>query len=205
MKKLLAIAAVITFLAFNPAPETYIADTKASTIHWLGKKATGQHDGFVGLKSGKLVTQNGVPQSGEFVIDMNALTCTDIKDPESNKGLIEHFKNEDFFNVASFPEARLTISKFTAIDKPEKAASNYTATAQLTIKGITNDITFPVSFNATKNGQGKANATITIDRTKWNIVYKSKSVFSTLGDKFIYDDITFDVSLSLEQVVKSDK
>jgi hypothetical protein len=50
-----------------------------------------------------------------------------------------------------------------------------------------------------KDAVAKATATITIDRTKWNIVYKSKSVFSTLGDKFIYDDITFDVDLTLKK------
>lgn len=198
MKKLLAVATIALFLAFKAAPETFTADTKASTIHWLGKKASGQHDGFVGLKSGKLNVEAGVPKNGEFTLDMNALTCTDIKDPESNQGLIEHFKNEDFFNVAKFPEATLAITKFAPLVAQENSMANYTATALLTIKGISNEITFPVAFSQ-KDAAAKATATITIDRTKWNIVYKSKSVFSTLGDKFIYDDITFDVDLTLKK------
>ena len=48
MKKLLAVATIALFLAFKAVPETFTADTKASAIHWLGKKASGQHDGFVG-------------------------------------------------------------------------------------------------------------------------------------------------------------
>lgn len=198
MKKLLTVATLAILLAFKAAPETFTADVKSSTIHWLGKKATGQHDGFVGLKNGKLNVEAGVPKSGEFVLDMNALTCADIKDPESNKGLIEHFKNEDFFNVPEFPEATLIVTKFAPLAKQENSTANYTATGFLTIKGISNEVTFPVTFNQKEN-VAKAVASITIDRTKWKIVYKSKTVFSSIGDKFIYDDITFDVDLTLKK------
>jgi polyisoprenoid-binding protein YceI len=83
--------------------------------------------------------------------------------------------------------------------QPGKAAANtYDAVADLTIKGITNEIKFPVVFE--KNATGAtATADITIDRTKWNVVYKSKTVFSTLGDKFIYDDMYLTVKLALKQ------
>ena len=40
-----------------------------------------------------------------------------------------------------------------------------------------------------------ANANIKIDRTKWDVVYKSGSVFKQLGDKIILDEIVFDISL----------
>ena len=64
----------------------------------------------------------------------------------------------------------------------------------MTIKGITNEISFPakVSF---ANGTVKALGTAKLDRTKWDIRYGSGKFFDGLGDKMIYDEfeITFDI------------
>ena len=44
-----------------------------------------------------------------------------------------------------------------------------------------------------------AQAKIKIDRTKWDVVYKSGNVFKDLGDKIIHDEIEFDVFLISEK------
>lgn len=172
---------------------TYKADVAGSNLHWLGKKTTGQHEGDVKLKSGFLKMDGKKFVAGEFVIDMNTITCTDIEDKTDAGHLVDHLKNEDFFNVAGFPEATL---KLKSLQPGPAAANTYNAVADLTIKGITNEIKFPVTMETTAKG-ATANADITIDRTLWKVVYKSKTVFSTLGDKFIYDDMNFKVKLNL--------
>jgi polyisoprenoid-binding protein YceI len=193
MKTMLLLLISATLMAATET--TYRADVATSNIHWLGKKTTGQHDGDVKLKSGYLKMDDKKFVAGEFVIDMNTITCTDIKEAEDAQHLVDHLKNEDFFNTAGFPVATLRLKSL----QPGKAAANtYDAVADLTIKGITNEIKFPVVFE--KNATGAtATADITIDRTKWNVVYKSKTVFSTLGDKFIYDDMYLTVKLALKQ------
>lgn len=190
MHKLLFILTAVVLMAFAADSVTYKADTRGTNIHWYGKKTTGQHDGEVTLKSGTLQLEKQKPVKAEFVIDMSSITCTDIADPKSNLDFVNHLKDKDFFNTAEFPEAVLKVKKFTVIEKAEKDEPNYTLTADLTIKGITNEISFPAKLDITKE-LISANANITIDRTKWNVVYKSKTVFSTLGDKFIYDDVNF--------------
>jgi len=40
-----------------------------------------------------------------------------------------------------------------------------------------------------------ANAKITVDRTKYDIKFRSKSFFENLGDKTIYDDFDLNVQL----------
>jgi hypothetical protein len=40
----------------------------------------------------------------------------------------------------------------------------------------------------------------TIDRSKWNIQYGSKSFFDNLGDKFINDDMELKVTLVASKV-----
>jgi hypothetical protein len=40
-----------------------------------------------------------------------------------------------------------------------------------------------------------ATASITIDRSEFNVKYGSGSFFDGLGDKMIYDDFTLDITL----------
>ena len=49
---------------------------------------------------------------GEIVIDKHSITCYDITYEGSNKALVSHLKNEDFFDVENFPRA---IFKFTEL------------------------------------------------------------------------------------------
>ena len=196
MKKILFAVITLSILSFSYAPGTYGVDKSASIIHWYGKKTTGEHYGDIKLQSGTLNFQTGVPTAGEFVIDMTTISVSDIKDPGDNKDLVDHLKKDDFFGVSNFPTAKIVIKKFEPLKKGEVDNANYRATADLTIKGITNQIQFPAQIDIT-GADVKAAAKITIDRTKWKIVYKSKTIFSSLGDKFIYDDVTFNVNLVL--------
>ncbi len=193
MKKMFAAIALVSLLAFAPKEDTYTVDKKASNVHWLGKKAVGQHDGDVLLQSGTLKVANGAPLSGEFVLDMNSITVTDIKEAEKNKNLVDHLKNEDFFGAEKFPTATIIVKKFEKTD-----GNNYNATADLTIKGIKNEITFPAKVDIAANSVN-ATANITIDRTKWNISYQSKSILGNVADRFIYDDVEFTVKLVLKK------
>ena len=69
---------------------------------------------------------------------------------------------------------------------------------KMTIKGITNDLTFISEVKLTGNSY-VAIAKIIIDRTKYGVEYKSANVFKELGDKFIYDEIEFDIFLVSEK------
>ena len=66
----------------------------------------------------------------------------------------------------------------------------------MTIKGITH----PVSFTATVEYEDEQivvkSESFKIDRSKWDIKYKSNSFFENLGDKFIYDDMELSVHVS---------
>jgi len=62
---------------------------------------------------------------------------------------------------------------------------------KLTIKKITK----PIKFNVSVYGK-KANASIKVDRTKFDIKYGSGSYFDDLADNLIYDE--FDLVVDLE-------
>jgi polyisoprenoid-binding protein YceI len=188
--------AVVTLLSFTAYhTENFTVDTAASTVHWIGKKVTGEHEGFVKLKSGTLIMNHGTPVSGNFEIDMTSITCTDITDEKKNLDLVNHLKNDDFFSTGKFPVANLVISRINPVQNAKAGENNYELRGNLTIKGITQPIQFPALFTISAQ-QIKATAKITIDRTKWNISYKSGTVFPELVDKAIADNVEFDVNIT---------
>ena len=190
MKKIVLSLVLITATLFAFATKPHIDDVrvneKSSTI---GSKVTSSHEGNVKISKGSLAIDHGTLVGGQIAIDMNSITCTDIKSEESNKDLVGHLKAEDFFNTKKFPLAVIKITKAV-----KGKGNSYKIIADLTIKGITH----PIAFDADVTITGLnflAKASIKIDRTKWDIKYGSGTFIENLGDKMILDEITFDIFL----------
>ena len=157
----------------------YAVDTAASTLTWTGSKPIGDsHSGTIDLASGELAVQDGELVNGDFVIDM-----TTIAEENNTTRLEGHLASDDFFGVATYPEAMLNI-----VTVEETADGMYDVTADLTIKEITNQITFPVEA-AIEGGTLTGSAEITFDRSLWDVRYGSGSFFDNLGDDLINDEI----------------
>ena len=103
-----------------------------SKVVWVGKKVTGQHTGTVAIKSGAFEVKGGELVGGEFVIDMTTLTSTDLEGEYLGK-LNGHLKSDDFFGVATFPEAKFKITKISA----KGTNGRYSVTGNMTIKSTT--------------------------------------------------------------------
>ena len=166
-----------------------MVNNNESKLTWTGKKVTGQHHGTINITDGKLEMENNVLKSGSFSLDTRSILVTDVKDEGSNAKLLKHLKSEDFFSVEKFPAAT-----FVTTGINNKGNGQYEITGNLTIKGISNPITFPATVTVAGN-KLTAKAAITVDRTKYNIRYGSKSFFEGIGDKAIYDDFDLDVLL----------
>ena len=186
MKNLKTIA-IALFVAFGTVnAQTKKVDVAKSTISWVGKKVTGQHEGTVNLKEGSLIFKGKKVVGGNFTVDMTSMTTTDLKAGQGKEKLDGHLKSEDFFGTEKFPTSTLVFKTVAA-----KSAGIYTITADLTVKGITNPVTFDLVATA-----NSATANVKINRTKYDIKYKSGSFFENLGDKVIYDD--FDLTVNLK-------
>lgn len=185
----LAVLAV-SFWSFTIAtPDKVTIDTDASDVLWVGKKVTGQHNGSIALSSGELQVTDGKLSGGSFDIDMTSLTVLDLEG--GMKGKLEgHLKSDDFFGVETHPKATLTIK-----EAKHTKGNSYDVKADLTIKGITKEISFTSAFEM-KDGTTTATADLTIDRSDFDVRYGSGSFFDDLGDKTIYDDFELSISLS---------
>ncbi|MBN8703742.1 MAG: sodium-translocating pyrophosphatase [Bacteroidetes bacterium] len=166
----------------------YTADAATSTIEWVGKKPTGEHNGTVKLVSGSCKIENGTISTGSFVIDMASIMNLDLADAEMNTKLVGHLKSAEFFATDSFPTASFVVKESAKME-----GNKHHVKGDLTIKNITNS----VEFDATIDSSKMLSASFEIDRTKWNIKYKSKSVFPDLADKFINDEIAIALTLTL--------
>ncbi len=127
----------------------------------------------------------------QITFNFDNLTDSDIVDSWMNQKLITHLKSADFFDTTNNP-TWLFVSKLLT-----KNTDWYIVVWDLTIKWITNEITFPIKVTPIWN-EYKINGEISIDRTKRNIMYSSTKLLDTLKDKAIEDTIktTFELTTS---------
>jgi len=188
MKKLKTLLVLLlTAISLGTVAQIQKVNTEKSTIHWLGKKIGGQHDGYINIKSGSIELKNNNLYAGEFNIDMNSISCSDLEDAGYNKKLVGHLKSDDFFGVDKFPTAKLKVTSASKFINNKSSVK-----AELTIKGKTENITFDITKN-----KNLYTAKIDVDRSKFDVKYGSTSFFDSLGDKAIDDIFILDIKLIL--------
>jgi polyisoprenoid-binding protein YceI len=162
-----------------------------STINWAGSSLHGKHNGLISLSSGRVNVVDGNITTGDFDIDMNSLSVLDLKGEEKTE-LEAHLKENDFFETTKFSAGRFVITKI------EKVNGNTNATHQisgdLTLKDITNPISFLANIKITENEIEASSNEFMINRTKWKITYESTLIGVAL-DKAIKDDIVLKIKL----------
>lgn len=180
--KILMVVSTFLFSGIMANAQSLKLDAKKSTIVWTGKKVMGKHYGKINFMSGSLTSSGRAYTGGEFVVDMNSITCDDLTDEGTNAQLVGHLKSDDFFGVESFPTARLVIKSGNS-----KGNNKYDFTGDLTIKGITQPVQFEAVLTTVNDGLEFA-GTLVVDRSKFNVRYGSGSFFQNLGNNMIYDE-----------------
>lgn len=160
-------------------------------ITWKGKKFTGEHVGKVEIAKGNLKFEMGELRGGTINVDMRSLNNSDITDKEYNAKLVNHLKSEDFFSTEKFPTAKFEITSVM----PAKGAT-YDVKGNLTIKGITKPASLKVNRSEEKDSF-KYQGNLVFDRTDYNIKFKSKKFFESIGDKVIYDEVSLNIEFNV--------
>lgn len=181
----------------------YAVTPDNSIINWSAQRPLIKdyvNSGTIKIKEGIIAVANNTA-TGTFIIDMNTIKVgLTSKKPGRESALEKHLKTADFFDVKNFPVASFTIKKTVAkLDRLDSAKTfNYAITGDLTIKGITNEISFPAKIYA-GNEKLRAEASVEINRTKWGLTYGSGSFFQNLADNVISDIISFSFSITAEK------
>ncbi len=173
---------------------SYKLNTETSKIGWKGEKITGStEEGTVMLSGGDIEVNEDVI-TGYFGIDMNTITSN-----PNIEMLVKHLKNDDFFAVDKFPEAFFVLKSMTP-SSPD-SEGRYLVSGDLTIKGITQPVSFIASVSSVDN-EISATGSFALNRTLWDIKYGSSSFFGDLGDKAIRDAITITIDLKGTKVIQ---
>jgi len=190
LKQLLIPLVLVTGLFAN---DTLWIDIENSHITWTGRKVAGEHTGTLQLSNGWVIIQNNLIINGKLIFDMKSITNLDVKSPKWRQKLEDHLKNEDFFDIASFPVSSLIV-KGSSKHIQEDSEHSHIILSELTIKDVTKDISFPLSIQKNEDVY-TAKGIIDIDRTEYGIQYKSGKIFPSLGDKIIEDIFTVQFEL----------
>src|SRR5262249_6159744 len=91
------------------ADGTHLIDLAQSRIEWTGRNLLNKHFGRVGLKAGQLEFNQSQLTGGRIVVDMGNIVCIDLNGTPQHDVLVNHLRDEDFFDVERFPEASLVI------------------------------------------------------------------------------------------------
>ena len=124
------------------------------------------------------------------------MKCFDLTNEGANRTLIRHLKSDDFFDVANYPEAVLDLISGKYI-----SGNEFEFSGNLTIKGPSH----PIIFTGTiieNNLSYDTNLRLIFDRSKYDIRYRSASLFSDLGDRIIADDVKLTVKAKFKKVSK---
>lgn len=170
---------------------TFKIDANKSNIEWTGKKVTGAHNGTIDIADGTLIFNDGQLTGGKLNIDTTSIKILDVTDPNTNAQFAGHLASDDFFSIDKFPRATLEITNVS-----KDSGSNWHVRGDLTIKGITHPIEFNTQVETTKSDVLRATSRLIIDRTKYDIKFRSGNFFKDLGDTLIYNDFTLDVQIT---------
>lgn len=170
-------------------------DLAESQLLWVGRNLLNRHWGMVAVTKGWIEVTNGDLSGGEFTLDMNAIECSDLDDKSGGGILIAHLQSDDFFDTERYPEASFCIKTASRLDGAAAGEPNLRVEGELTLKGITQPLSFDAVAGMTDDGKPAAQATLAIDRTLWNVIYGSGKMFHRLGGHLVNDLIELQIKI----------
>lgn len=173
------------------ADGTYKVDTSTSTLRWSGEMIGGvTESGSVKIKDGFVDVSNNTVNKGEFTFDM-----TSIKDDGGKAMLETHLKSKDFFNTDKFATSTFVLKGFAPTSPEGAKAGRYVVAGDLIIKGIRVPISFLATLTNIDQNTVQATGSFAINRTDWEITYKSATFFDNLKDGVIRDAVQIDINI----------
>lgn len=164
-------------------------NTSESKLYWEGHKVSGKHNGEISVANGTILLDSDAKLTGgSFTIDMNSIDTKDLEGEYKDK-LDGHLKSADFFDVENFPEAKFEITSVKAGD----AETNILISGNLTLRGVTKNITFDANVLEATADNFAATADFNIEREDFGITYAGKA-----------DDlISKEINIKIDLIAKS--
>jgi polyisoprenoid-binding protein YceI len=154
-------------------------DVAQSDIHALGAKVTGTETVRFSKWSGVAQVVGGKVQGVHVDIDVTSLDTGKEK-------LNGHLNSADFFDTEKYPKA--TFQSTSIQEGSTQAGMTHTVTGDLTMRGVTKSVTFPMKLEVTDD-RVTGETEFAINRMDWNIA------FPGAPDNLIQDKVVLTVKL----------
>jgi polyisoprenoid-binding protein YceI len=169
--------------------------TDTSVVRWTGRNLFNHHHGTVKLAGGRIEIEQGVLKAARFTLDMNSIACEDLVDTAYNAMLIRHLRDDDFFAVDRFPIAEFVCDRAELLPTCTDGTPNYQLCGQLTLRGVTQPLSFPTVIAAADGDHLTGQAQFELDRTQFGSHYGSGKLFAFLGKHVVNDHIHLHIKL----------
>ncbi|MCB1307098.1 MAG: YceI family protein [Leptospiraceae bacterium] len=137
-------------------------DNGQSTFEFVGAKLTGDHTGGFGTWNGTAYFEANELKAVEVIINAGSI----FADADRLTG---HLRSPDFFDVEQYPDIRFVGHTIEAGGE----GGTHTVTGNLTMRGVTRQISFPVTVSQ-EGDLVRADSAFTINRFDWGIEYPGK-------------------------------
>jgi polyisoprenoid-binding protein YceI len=162
--------------------KTLPLDPAQSKFDFVASKITKSHAGSFKQLTGTATVVSGELRSVVVEVETGSVEADDPK-------LAGHIKTADFLDVEKFPKATFRSSNIT---KKALPGATHEVTGDLTLHGVTQPITFPVTVNVAPAAV-TASGQVTINRQKFAVTYPGAP------DDLIKDDVVLKPSLVFVQ------
>jgi polyisoprenoid-binding protein YceI len=167
-------------------------------VRWSAKKPLIESyvdRGIIPVESGEITVTADNLSTGSITFDVANIEATKTANARLGvERLTDHLRSEDFLAVEEFPTTKFTLTAAEAIASTTDE-TDYELTGNLTLKGETNEISFPANVGMSELGALVVEENTEIDRSRWNIRYGSESFFDDLGDNLIANEVEIEIDL----------
>ncbi len=170
---------------------SYLLDAMTSQIQWKASEVTMNHNGTVMAREGSVRLLDGQPVDGSVLVDMVTMKNLNLRGAFLTQ-FESHMRSNDFFDIKQYPTASFAIKSLEPLTGI--TGSNYRVDGEMTIKNVTNKVSFPANIQKTDTGLNLVGHMV-IDRTLYGIQFRSAKFFEKLGDKMIDDEFFLDLDL----------
>jgi polyisoprenoid-binding protein YceI len=143
------------------ASKLYVINPENSKVDFTGSKVTGKHDGGFKKFQGEVSVSGQTVSSAKVTIDTTSLWS-------DNDRLTTHLKGPDFFDVTKYPTAEFASTSISG------QGANSTVTGNLTLHGITKQISFPAKIEI-KDDVVTVAAEFSINRFDFDMKFAGKA------------------------------
>lgn len=176
----------------------YRLDPAASLVGWAGRNQNSKHWGTLKLTEGHVQVE-GRSLRGKLVVDMLSMENSNLEGDELQPVLIAHLQSDDFFDTDEYPTATFTIEAGRIAETPYPTSTNCTLAGRLELHGVSRDLEFAATLTPRDDDGIDLEAHFDLDRTSWDIIYGSARFFEYLGMHTVFEAISLELRLVLQQ------